>query len=93
MRELPRCIEPGRRAAKSCAVVRSARARPSKSVRSRLAEMPSALAAPALPIEAADAAHDRIHDDERFLAMTEFPFDGRRMIMGAFEPMLRLGKV
>ncbi len=40
----------------------------------------------------ADAAHDRIHEDERFLAMTEIPFDGRRMIMGGFEPLLRIAR-
>ena len=38
----------------------------------------------------ADAAHDAIHEDERFKAMTEFPFDGHRMIFGSFEPILNL---
>jgi len=38
----------------------------------------------------ADAAHEAIHEDERFKAMTEMPFDGRRMIFGAFEPILNL---
>ena len=38
----------------------------------------------------ADAAHDAIHEDERFKAMTEMPFDGRRMIVGSFEPILNL---
>lgn len=38
----------------------------------------------------ADAAHDKIHQDERFQALTDIPFDGKRMIMGAFEPLLRL---
>ena len=38
----------------------------------------------------AEAAHDAIHEDERFKAMTEFPFDGRRMIFGSFEPLLTL---
>jgi uncharacterized protein YbaA (DUF1428 family) len=40
--------------------------------------------------ETADAAHEAIHEDERFKAMTEMPFDGRRMIFGSFEPMLDL---
>ena len=38
----------------------------------------------------ADAAHDAIHEDERFKAMTEMPFDGRRMIVGSFEPIVNL---
>ena len=38
----------------------------------------------------ADAAHEAIHEDERFKAMTEMPFDGRRMIFGSFEPILYL---
>lgn len=38
----------------------------------------------------AETAHDRIHDDERFKAMTDIPFDGRRMIFGSFEPILTL---
>ena len=38
----------------------------------------------------ADAAHEAIHDDERFKAMTEMPFDGRRLIFGSFEPILNL---
>lgn len=38
----------------------------------------------------ADAAHDAIHEDERFKALTEMPFDGRRMIFGSFEPILNL---
>lgn len=38
----------------------------------------------------ADAAHEAIHEDERFKAMTEMPFDGRRMIFGAFEPVVHL---
>ena len=38
----------------------------------------------------ADAAHEAIHEDERCKAMTEMPFDGRRMIFGAFEPILNL---
>ena len=40
----------------------------------------------------ADAAHDRVHDEPRFQAMTEFPFDGRRMITGHFEPLLTAGR-
>lgn len=39
---------------------------------------------------AADAAHAAIHEDERFKAMTAMPFDGRRMIFGAFEPVVHL---
>jgi uncharacterized protein YbaA (DUF1428 family) len=31
-----------------------------------------------------------MHEDERFKAMTEFPFDGRRMIFGAFDPVVNL---
>ena len=38
----------------------------------------------------ADAAHDAIHEDERFKAMADFPFDGRRMIFGSFEPIVNL---
>jgi uncharacterized protein YbaA (DUF1428 family) len=38
----------------------------------------------------ADAAHEAIHEDERFKAMTEMPFGGRRMIFGSFEPILNL---
>lgn len=40
----------------------------------------------------ADAAHDAIHEDERFKAITEMPFDGQRMIFGSFEPILNLGR-
>ena len=40
----------------------------------------------------ADAAHDAVHNDERFKAMTAMPFDGRRMIFGSFEPLLSLGR-
>mgnify|MGYP001557012952 FL=1 len=40
--------------------------------------------------QTADAAHDAIHEDERFRAMTEMPFDGQRMIFGSFEPILNL---
>lgn len=39
----------------------------------------------------AEAAHDAIHEDERFKAMTDIPFDGRRMIFGSFEPVVKLG--
>lgn len=38
----------------------------------------------------ADAAHDQIHEDERFAAMNNIPFDGKRMILGHFEPILHL---
>ena len=38
----------------------------------------------------AEAAHHAIHEDERFKAMTEMPFDGRRMIFGSFEPIVHL---
>ena len=38
----------------------------------------------------ADAAHEAIHEDERFKAMTDIPFDGRRMIFGSFEPVVNL---
>ncbi|MCB2067750.1 MAG: DUF1428 domain-containing protein [Erythrobacter sp.] len=40
----------------------------------------------------AEAAHEAIHEDERFKAMTEFPFDGRRMIFGDFDPIVAVGK-
>ena len=36
----------------------------------------------------ADRAHDAIHEDERFKAMTSFPFDGKRMIVGSFTPIV-----
>ena len=38
----------------------------------------------------ADAAHEAIHEDDRFKAMSDMPFDGRRMIFGSFEPILNL---
>lgn len=38
----------------------------------------------------AEAAHEAIHTDERFTAMTAMPFDGKRMIFGAFEPIVNL---
>lgn len=40
--------------------------------------------------QTADKAHDAIHEDERFRAMTSFPFDGKRMIVGSFTPLLGL---
>ncbi len=40
--------------------------------------------------ETANAAHEAIHEDERFKTMTDIPFDGRRMILGSFEPIVRL---
>lgn len=40
--------------------------------------------------ETAERAHDAIHDDERFKSMSNIPFDGKRMIFGSFEPLLRL---
>jgi uncharacterized protein YbaA (DUF1428 family) len=40
----------------------------------------------------ADQAHDRVHEEPRFQQLTDIPFDGRRMIRGAFEPLLRLGR-
>jgi uncharacterized protein YbaA (DUF1428 family) len=41
--------------------------------------------------DTASAAHEKIHEDERFQAMTDIPFDGRRMIVGEFESILKLG--
>lgn len=41
--------------------------------------------------QTAEAAHERIHEDEKFKALTDVPFDGRRMIFGSFEPLLSLG--
>jgi len=38
----------------------------------------------------AEAAHEAIHEDERFKALSDIPFDGRRMILGSFEPLLSL---
>lgn len=38
----------------------------------------------------AEAAHDAIHEDERFKAMTDIPFDGTRMVFGSFAPLLHL---
>jgi len=38
----------------------------------------------------AEAAHEAIHEDERLKAMTEFPFDGRRMVVGSFDPVVNL---
>lgn len=38
----------------------------------------------------AEAAHDAVQEDERFKAMTDIPFDGRRMIFGSFEPLVYL---
>jgi uncharacterized protein YbaA (DUF1428 family) len=40
----------------------------------------------------ADAAHDRVHEEPRFQQLESLPFDGRRMIRGAFEPLLTLGR-
>ncbi|MXO60236.1 DUF1428 family protein [Altererythrobacter salegens] len=40
----------------------------------------------------ADAAHEAVHEDERFKSMTSFPFDGKRMIVGTFEPIVALRK-
>ncbi len=40
----------------------------------------------------ADAAHDRVHEEPRFLELENLPFDGRRMIRGAFSPLLTLGR-
>ena len=40
----------------------------------------------------AEAAHEAVHEDERFKAMTDIPFDGRRMIFGGFEPVVNLRK-
>lgn len=42
--------------------------------------------------DTADKAHDAIHEDERFKAMTDFPFDGGRMIVGSFTPIVSLRK-
>ena len=39
----------------------------------------------------ANAAHEAIHEDERFKTLTEMPFDGRRMIFGSFDPIVNLG--
>lgn len=39
-----------------------------------------------------DAAHERIMKDERFEAMGEPPFDGKRMIYGGFEPVFTMGR-
>ena len=38
------------------------------------------------------ATAEAVHEDERFKAMKEIPFDGRRMIFGAFEPLVDLRK-
>ena len=40
----------------------------------------------------ADAAHERVHDEPRFQQLTQIPFDGRRIIRAAFEPLLTLGR-
>ena len=40
----------------------------------------------------AEAAHSAIHEDERMKAMTDYPFDGRRMIFGDFDPIVAVGK-
>ena len=40
----------------------------------------------------ADAAHERVHEEPRFQQLQDLPFDGRRMIRGAFAPLLTLGR-
>lgn len=40
--------------------------------------------------QTAEAAHDAIHEDERFKAITDIPFDGRRMVFGSFAPVVKL---
>ncbi len=40
----------------------------------------------------ADAAHEAVHEDERFTSLTSFPFDGKRMIVGIWSPIVALRK-
>ena len=37
-------------------------------------------------------AHDGMFADKRMVEISEMPFDGKRMIMGGFEPILRFIK-
>lgn len=38
----------------------------------------------------AEAAQEKIHEDERFKTMTDIPFDGKRMVIGSFAPVVTL---
>lgn len=40
----------------------------------------------------AEAAHEAIHEDERFKDMSDIPFDGKRMVFGSFAPIVALRK-
>ena len=37
---------------------------------------------------AREAAHEKMYDDPRFSEMGEMPFDGKRMVIGSFEPLV-----
>lgn len=39
-----------------------------------------------------DAAEKRMRDDDRFNVPVDIPFDGRRLIMGGFEPIFTMGR-
>lgn len=40
----------------------------------------------------ADAAHEKMMKDERFEALGDAPFDGKRMIFGGFDPIFKMGR-
>ncbi len=40
----------------------------------------------------ADKAHDEMFNDPRFADMQDMPFDGKRMILGGFEPIVSFRK-
>lgn len=42
--------------------------------------------------EIADIAHKGMFEDPRITTLSDMPFDGKRMIMGGFEPMLSYRK-
>lgn len=39
--------------------------------------------------ETAETAHKRMFEDPRMAELGEMPFDGKRMILGGFEPIVR----
>lgn len=40
----------------------------------------------------ADAGHAKMMEDQRFEAMGDMPFDGKRMIFAGFEPIFTMGR-
>lgn len=42
--------------------------------------------------ETADASHEKMMADPRMKEFGEMPFDGKRMVIGGFEPIFTLGR-